>query len=481
MHTAIMQFAAKCGTHPGVVLTTNFECLLEDAGLALGLSPFQLNSTKSGMPIVSNENVSVFKLHGSTQHGEWLEGQLLKATLDRFGKYFSEEEETVLDVALHGRTLIVLGYSGNDHFDVTPYLFRRPHERLVWIQYDSKVPNGVVEQKTDIPNSLLCFFKPGDIYLCCNTPEILSSTMTQLGVGVAAPWYPSCFGMEDAYKKWVNSLGSRAVLFMADLLLREDEWELAIALYQHALSILTEADEFYLKAKAHRNIGAALTLSGDSSTAESYLLTTLLNMDGESSFSDGNHKVSADEIMKIAKRMETKDETLMKIAAELLMEIALTHNSKAAYNASLCQHSHPVYDAGANDLAAKCRDYPLLGKIHGNFGRIYHQMGVNRDMDQQSSIATATPYFMDAFELFKIENNFESIIGTALELGPCLIVIHEYNAALGVYQQGCLVCPRLRLPERSLESAISARTKRGNCWFFSLHAKGQGNDYRGIA
>jgi tetratricopeptide (TPR) repeat protein len=118
----------------------------------------------------------------------------------------------------------------------------------------------------------------------------------------------------------------------------------------------------------------------------------------------------------------------------LLMEIALTHNSSAAYDASYV-NTAKLFMTLAHDLAAKCRDYPLLGKIQGNFGRIYHQMGVNRDMDQQISIETATPYFLDAIELFKIENNIESIIGATFKLGPCLIALRDYKGAVEYYQQ----------------------------------------------
>lgn len=433
MHLTIMQLASHYGTRPGVVLTTNFECLLEDAGAAIGLPPLSTQPTKSGLPITFNELVSVYKLHGSTQHGDALEEQMIKATLDRFGKYFTEEDETVLDSALRGRTLIVLGYSGNDHYDITPYLLRRPYKRLVWIQFDPTVPEGEVEENKSIPESIQQFFENGDLYLCGNTLAILSEALRDLGITINRDAATCGADWRTKVDDWVSSLGARATIFMADLLLRQNEWNLAIALYQQVVSLPAAEKDLYLRVKARRNIGTALTLSGDARRAEGFILETLLDLDGY--FAPNSHpKLTTDDIAQLVKRMETRDEVSVNFAAELLMELGLSHNGLAAYEPAYINTSLYLMTL-AHELAARCRAYPLLGKIQSNFGRIYHQMGVNRDMDQMNSIEKATPYFMDAFELFRIENNFESLIGTAQKLGPCLIAMHEYSAALGIYQQ----------------------------------------------
>jgi tetratricopeptide (TPR) repeat protein/NAD-dependent SIR2 family protein deacetylase len=153
--------AASAGSH---VITTNFDSLVElafsETGTELPQVYAEARVPNSSMWMSFAEYAAnglptpaILKLHGTlrtTDQGRkggteqfWSVG----ATLDRLGQAstalkLEPSKDEVLRRALQGRFLCVMGYSGNDDFDVTPSLSDTLEDcsGLIWIAHENKAP-----------------------------------------------------------------------------------------------------------------------------------------------------------------------------------------------------------------------------------------------------------------------------------------------------------------------------------------------------
>lgn len=142
-----------------LVVTTNFDFLIERALLASGIPKEQI------IPVITEDDyknpeyqdpealfekgkMAVYKIHGSTKNiitGEDTR-KFLMATIKAFGS--GKEGENIFqlqnfkrptfEALTNGRTLVLLGYSGSDDFDVVPTLMILKHlENIIWINHNS--------------------------------------------------------------------------------------------------------------------------------------------------------------------------------------------------------------------------------------------------------------------------------------------------------------------------------------------------------
>ncbi|MBD3351523.1 MAG: tetratricopeptide repeat protein [Candidatus Lokiarchaeota archaeon] len=148
-------FLASLAKRGATILTTNFDSLIEQAILHLNVPKDQLRLviTKSDYQdyqslLESKEDdiCAVVKLHGSLKNicTEQDTKLSLKATIKSLVKFkkgdnlFTLEpyKKTPIETTLIGKTLVTIGYSGNDDFDIIPTLKTiNTLKRLVWINY----------------------------------------------------------------------------------------------------------------------------------------------------------------------------------------------------------------------------------------------------------------------------------------------------------------------------------------------------------
>ncbi|MFX0072563.1 MAG: SIR2 family protein, partial [Candidatus Hermodarchaeota archaeon] len=149
---AIHNFLAKMIKKGHYVMTTNFDYLIERA---LGIDNpnariviTEENFTKFGNPEKNiRDNLEVlYKIHGSLQNiltGEDTKSSIV-TTIDDLGK---DKGENIFSVEIfkreffnrvcENRTLIVMGYSGGDDFDIVPVLMHMENiKRIVWIFHE---------------------------------------------------------------------------------------------------------------------------------------------------------------------------------------------------------------------------------------------------------------------------------------------------------------------------------------------------------
>jgi len=140
------------------IMTTNFDFLIEKALLKVGCTKNQI------LPVITKEDFEIFhdpcramkegkfplyKIHGSTKNFITEQGTRgsLKATIQALGSnkagvdIFSIEpfKKPLFDNISENRTLVVMGYSGSDDFDITPAIKKLDNlEKIVWLNYTKK-------------------------------------------------------------------------------------------------------------------------------------------------------------------------------------------------------------------------------------------------------------------------------------------------------------------------------------------------------
>ena len=140
---------------PGnIVLTTNFDCQIENAYLELDRDrhlgvAFRKNHFAAALASPMLEGL--FKLHGSVN-----DVRTLGATFD--ANRPSELKRRILETALSRAPLLVLGYGGSDDTDIVPALIhsRAPEQPIYWVVHDENCdPKAYsLDDSDDIPDSL---------------------------------------------------------------------------------------------------------------------------------------------------------------------------------------------------------------------------------------------------------------------------------------------------------------------------------------
>lgn len=141
-----------------LILTTNFDCLIERACRDLGIAHTVL---------VSNEDYEryqscpgrvvnpIFKLHG-TAHAGNIDAASVAAT---FQSVTSERTRmaskwAAMDAELATRDLLVIGYSGSDDFDVMPSIRFAPR-KLLWVQHGTDdTPVSWLMSQAGVPDDI---------------------------------------------------------------------------------------------------------------------------------------------------------------------------------------------------------------------------------------------------------------------------------------------------------------------------------------
>ncbi|QEE17435.1 tetratricopeptide repeat protein [Promethearchaeum syntrophicum] len=151
------------------VITTNFDYLIEHALMKIeeNLDNITLVITKKDYHKNSNpekkDKLLLYKLHGSKRNiitKENTENSLI-TTISSLGRDRKQGETFAIEPykkpaiinLMKNRTLIVLGYSGSDAFDISPTLFELPElKRIIWISHSNieKPLIDVVNKEVDL-------------------------------------------------------------------------------------------------------------------------------------------------------------------------------------------------------------------------------------------------------------------------------------------------------------------------------------------
>lgn len=144
--------AIQCGH---IVLTTNVECLIEEAAKRLGyaidvvttdeqFSSWRLEDTVPG------RKGALLKLHGSIEADAGANRyRSIAVTLKQLGGGLSDPKQAAVESVLRRLDLCFMGYSGADDFTVMPLLLKtRSKRKLMWFDWSSGYPlDGPIKAK----------------------------------------------------------------------------------------------------------------------------------------------------------------------------------------------------------------------------------------------------------------------------------------------------------------------------------------------
>ncbi|MBC7951629.1 MAG: SIR2 family protein [Rhodospirillaceae bacterium] len=137
---SIHAFIYRAINHGAVAITTNFDECVEQSGLGE-----ELVVAYDGRDLAGPDNrPALYKPHGTISRNRQclvITDEALSKTNNGFAS-LPNWRATLLN-AINAKTLVVIGYSGYDDFDITPILASSNPKQVIWIQHDcSKVTHS---------------------------------------------------------------------------------------------------------------------------------------------------------------------------------------------------------------------------------------------------------------------------------------------------------------------------------------------------
>ncbi|MFN8296356.1 MAG: SIR2 family protein [Chitinophagales bacterium] len=140
---------AKAAITGDYIITPNFDCLIEKAILNLGYEPITIcyNKDFENWKVKHNKKqIPIFKIHGSffkytgISNKRIISRTSIQATLSSVSsnkvlfKLRPSKFNFLKNVVESSNNLIIVGYSGNDDFDIIPSLYNIKPQKLIWIK-----------------------------------------------------------------------------------------------------------------------------------------------------------------------------------------------------------------------------------------------------------------------------------------------------------------------------------------------------------
>lgn len=176
---ALHDFLAQRAIYGDIVITTNFDCLIEESIRKLGSQPVSICTIADfeSWKTVSSERVPVFKIHGSYSR---YDGSVAELSLETVQATLSALTMGVKDLVLpeakrewlmevtRGKSIVVCGYSGGDDLDIIPtFKFLSPRS-VDWLLHnrDRRKAYDITEQYTKaLPIITEEDLSPRDVFL----------------------------------------------------------------------------------------------------------------------------------------------------------------------------------------------------------------------------------------------------------------------------------------------------------------------------
>ena len=202
-------FLAQAIQHGSIVFTTNFDYLIEQALLKI----IPANEKELILPVITkreferyggenldkfSDKLRLFKLHGAKRNiiTNIKTTESLMTTLSAFGKganvlTLDPTKKKTIEEAVKDNTLVIMGYSGSDDFDIAPMLRQLFNlKRLVWIEH------------TDTSGVEIFEFDPKKSFII---PEGLSRS-EQLLAQISSNTEAQVIMVKTNTKKWIHDV-----------------------------------------------------------------------------------------------------------------------------------------------------------------------------------------------------------------------------------------------------------------------------------
>lgn len=191
-----------------VIVTTNFDCLLEAALTMEGVSFDVLTSeTAFGSVNWSSTRLLLIKIHGTIENLGDLAITIRKVAARQFADVRGKVMRELLTQNLEGG-LIVLGYSCSDHFDISPAVrsaARRDHQ-VLYVAHDLSCESPVMKRLQDF-QPINPFCGCDSTALVCNADRLFRAVAAKLpGDPIAEKRHQNSRIWEEGVERWLNQL-----------------------------------------------------------------------------------------------------------------------------------------------------------------------------------------------------------------------------------------------------------------------------------
>ncbi|MFX1536716.1 MAG: tetratricopeptide repeat protein [Promethearchaeota archaeon] len=469
----IHKFLARMVQEGHFVMTTNFDSLIERAiGLdndKLKLVITQEDFKRYGDPQKNWKKglLVVYKLHGSLKNhktGEKTKESIV-ITLEALGRYKEGEilsvqafQRETFEKIGQGRTLLIMGYSGGDDFDVVPTLMQmKGLKRIIWIAHEPKADIGVTSYRI-IPQVGVSVNADGTL----SHEDKLLHNMSQLEglevikmvghtasliIGVTGEFYD--YGkspeQQNMYQWLVEHLDQPIEgikeLFTALIFETYRQYSEALGYYQQAYELSKRVDNFRTMAAALSNMGLIYKRTEPEKALESHQksyevlerLEDLYGMAGQL-INIGLIHMDWGELQKALEHFQKSYEICEPLGHSSIMAIALGNigiiywkKGQAKKALEYFQKSYKINEqiGGLKGMATQL----------GNIGGIY------REMDE---LQKALEHFKKSYE---INERLEDLYGMAAQLSNMALIYEankEFRIALENFQRAYKIFEQLK-------------------------------------
>jgi len=434
-------FLSNAITRGNYVVTTNFDYLIEYALLKV----VDKNWHHDIIPVISKEDYiiyqdpktlltsnkyPIYKIHGSKRN--IITGRVTKesliTTISALGKDRAEGETFAIEPykkpaifnLMEKRTLVVMGYSGNDDFDIGPALKEMPFlNRLIWIEHshDSKTEIINIRKKKDMfsrdfPSKLVKLL----IYICTkhNFEVILIKTNTSDFIqkrlwNIFLPFLPlneiNLFRSKKQtpkFSKWIQSL-------FKDIPITQK--------YKFVSQLF-----YYLKdlesTKRSSEKGLDIADKKNDRSSKSFFL----NMLGMVDQITGNYKIA---LMNYEKALLI-DESLNDIAGKAtdLNNIGSIHLTLGEYNEALEKYNQAL------EIVKGLRDLSSEISCKNNIGRVY---------ELKNELDLALKYYFEAKRITEEIGDLNRKATLLNNIGMIYKAKNEFNKSIEYYEEALII------------------------------------------
>lgn len=196
------------------ILTTNFDCLLEEAAKEKSPNIVQIASGIQFRECKKYKGHLIFKLHGSIEDPNGQETKdTIQSALSEVSFGLIDPKKQIIMHYLNAHATFFLGYSGLDNFDIYPALGEIKNEHIFWISHTEnlsmfKTYKSMNVEKAKINDNLKEIIKKTNgTLIVCNTRKLIERTWEKAfhkkppDLGTTEIDYKACF---ENWSKSVN-------------------------------------------------------------------------------------------------------------------------------------------------------------------------------------------------------------------------------------------------------------------------------------
>jgi tetratricopeptide (TPR) repeat protein len=236
---------ARAIKYRNIVITTNFDTLIEYACINEGTQPYVYASEEEFLEWSGTET-GVFKIHGTLEdiHGK-NRTDTIKVTLRQVGRKLSKAKTNVFETLLKNKDIVFIGYSGLDDFDIYPILLKTQSEKKIfWIEHarnnDPKVHSLKeikAKKKKDIVDNLFLNRSAG-VRVTCNTRRFMVDVWNVVDPGsfTIDRYHEIPLNYTAFFNQWAKSVKYKTSI-MAKIYYELGRWDRAAQYYEESLII----------------------------------------------------------------------------------------------------------------------------------------------------------------------------------------------------------------------------------------------------